>query len=135
MAAAVAGVAGMGLVREQATGLDGVPRLSSRPCQGLCLQTFTVDRVEWAVTCSQLPGDARLGRMLATAPGIVTEVRPIDGVDPARTLAIETTLCPDRWSLAVPAETYMTHVTERLAFDGVEEARSDGSKSPRAGHG
>ena len=107
----------MGLVREQATGLDGPPRLSSRPCQGLCLQTFTFDRVEWAVTCTQLPGDARLGRTLTTAPGVVTEVRPIDGVDPARTLAIETTLCADRWSLAVPAETYMIDVTERLTSD------------------
>jgi hypothetical protein len=104
IAAVVAGVGGMGLVREQAAGLDGPPRLSSQPCQGLCMQTFTFDHVDWTVTCTDVPGDARLGPTLARAPGVVTEVRAIDGVDADRSLAIETDTCPDAWSLAVPTD-------------------------------
>ncbi|MCB0995445.1 MAG: hypothetical protein KDB21_10160 [Acidimicrobiales bacterium] len=56
------------------------------------------------MTCTGLPNDARLGRMLAAAPGVVTAVRSIDGVDSNRSLAIESTLCPERWSLAVPTD-------------------------------
>lgn len=94
----------MGLVREQAAGLDGPPRLSSQRCQGLCQQTFRFDHSEWTVTCTGLPNDARLGRTLAVAPGVVTAVRSIDGVDPDHSLAIETALCPGRWSLAAPVD-------------------------------
>lgn len=102
-AAAMAGVAGMGLVREQAAGLDGGPLLSSARCQGLCVQTFTYDHAEWAVTCTELPDDAVTGERLARADGIVAEVRAIDGVDPDRSLAVTGRVCgPAFWSLAVP---------------------------------
>lgn len=103
LAAALAGSAGMGLVREQAAGLDGGPLLSSVPCGGLCLQTFTYDHADWVATCTELPDDAVTRDPLARADGIVAELRTIEGVDPDRSLAVTGRVCgPAFWSLAVP---------------------------------
>lgn len=104
LAAALAGVSGMGLVRAQAAGLDGGPILSSQPCGGPCAQTFRYDRVEWVVTCTALPEGAVTDEPLAIASGAVTEVRAIDGVATDRSLAVAAgPRCgPDPWTLAVP---------------------------------
>ena len=107
LAAALAGAAGMGLVREQAAGLDGGPILQAEPCRGVCVQTFTFDRAGWAITCTALPDDAVTGAPLAIASGIVREVRPIDGIDGARALAITGPVCVRAgWSLAVPLDAW-----------------------------
>lgn len=103
LAAALAGSAGMGLVRSQAAGLDSGPLLDAEPCGGLCLQTFIYDHTQLAATCTELPSDALTGEPLAIAPGVVTEVRAIDGVDPERSIAIAGRVCaPVTWSLAIP---------------------------------
>lgn len=104
-AAALAGAAGMGLVREQAAGLDGGPALEASPCRGLCATTFTYDGAEWVATCTELPDDAVFGEALTVADGVITEIRAIDGVDQDRSLAITGRVCaPVVWSLAVPFE-------------------------------
>jgi hypothetical protein len=104
-AAALAGTAGMGLVREQAAGLDGGPALEASPCRGLCATTFTYDHVGWVATCTELPDDAVSSEALTVADGVITEVRAIDGVDPDRSLAITGRVCgPAGWSLAVPID-------------------------------
>jgi hypothetical protein len=105
LAAAVAGSAGMGLVRAQAAGLDGGPILESTWCGGLCATTFTYDRTEWVASCTPLADDAVSDEALAVASGAVAEVRAIDGVDVDRSLAVTGAVCDgDGWWLAIPVD-------------------------------